>query len=305
MLRYVPGREAPPSPQLLQVFHESHRYTLSILHATLDERRERGFPEHALPLYHVVLFTRGRGRFMFRGRAERAQPGTLVLAGPGEPHDFGTHGGGSLVYHEVTFEMREGARRLSVPFHALLSLYAGFPLPPTASPTALESAAAVALEAVFRRLLERLTGAGPLDFFGAYTVLGEMFDLVVQALLGQRLAQAGEIAPLERARRFIEQRRTGRLSLAEAAAEAHLAPAYFCRAFKARFGQSPIAYHEVQRLQAAQRLLATSALSCKEVALRLGYADLSTFSKALKRATGRSPSRFRPTRDAAPRNGSL
>lgn len=47
------------------------------------------------------------------------------------------------------------------------------------------------------------------------------------------------------------------------------------------------------RLEAAQRLLADPALTLAEIAFRVGFADLATFSRAFKRWTGKPPGQWR------------
>jgi AraC-like DNA-binding protein len=47
------------------------------------------------------------------------------------------------------------------------------------------------------------------------------------------------------------------------------------------------------RLRVARRLLANPAATLTEVAFRLGFADLATFSRAFKRWTGRPPGQWR------------
>jgi AraC-like DNA-binding protein/mannose-6-phosphate isomerase-like protein (cupin superfamily) len=293
LMRYLPAGHTPAAPQLLQLFAGGRRYTLSILHATLEERRPAGSAAHAHALYHIVLFTRGGGSFLLGGAAVRARPGLLVLTGPGEPHDFGSHGGGELAYREVTFELRDGADVLRIPFHEVLSLYAGQPVPQAPGPVLLDPPLREEADDLFRRLIEDLLGESSAGLLGAYAVLGEMLALAAQRLRGSRPHNSPVVPPLERAQRLIERRCMEPIELADVAAEAHLAPAYLCRAFKRRFGTSPLAYHQEQRMQAARRMLMTTTLSCKEIAARLGYADVFTFSKAFKRVAGASPSLVR------------
>ncbi|HEY3321115.1 MAG TPA: AraC family transcriptional regulator [Planctomycetota bacterium] len=292
-MRFLAGQQRRAAPQLLQVFHVGRRYELSILHATLEERRESGSAEHSHALYHAVLFTRGPGNFLLEGRTVRAQPGLLVLTSPGQPHDFGVHGAGRIHYRELTFELRDGEHVLRLPFHELLSLYMGVQLPRVAGPILLDGAASAALHESFQRLLARLTSTAEGGPCGAHVIVAGMFGLLSQALHGERVEQTESASPLDRARRMIEQRCMEPLELAQVASEAHLAPAYLCRAFKARFGHSPMAYYQLQRIHAAKSMLTNTSLSCKEVATRLGYADVFTFSKAFKRVAKSSPVRFR------------
>ncbi|MFA6288344.1 MAG: substrate-binding domain-containing protein [Opitutaceae bacterium] len=68
--------------------------------------------------------------------------------------------------------------------------------------------------------------------------------------------------------------------------------------FKECLGSSP--YHEIlnARIQRAQRLLRSTALSLEEIAYRSGFYDASQFSRHFKKLCGQTPSRYRSTHNA-------
>lgn len=65
------------------------------------------------------------------------------------------------------------------------------------------------------------------------------------------------------------------------------------RRFKLATQVTPIEYLQQQRIQAARDLLQTSNLSIKEIAYRVGYLDVSHFSRLFKQSTGLTPSTYR------------
>jgi len=86
------------------------------------------------------------------------------------------------------------------------------------------------------------------------------------------------------------------ISLADAAALADLSPFHFLRVFRAVLGVTPHQYLVRARLRRAARLLADApALPITEIALAVGFADLSNFVRTFHRAAGRSPRAFRAT----------
>ena len=68
---------------------------------------------------------------------------------------------------------------------------------------------------------------------------------------------------------------------------------YFCRIFKQQLGVSPQDYIVSYRLEQAERLLTTSKLTQKEIALRVGYPDVYALSRMFKRRYGIAPGHFR------------
>lgn len=76
---------------------------------------------------------------------------------------------------------------------------------------------------------------------------------------------------------------------AELAALAGLSEVYFRKLFTARYGQSPIAYHQSLRMRKACDMLDADTDSVTDIARALGYCDIYDFSRAFKNHTGISP----------------
>jgi len=83
------------------------------------------------------------------------------------------------------------------------------------------------------------------------------------------------------------------IDLRAAADQAGLSPFHFLRLFAATIGVTPHQYLVRSRLRRAARLLADSDQSITEVALDVGFADLSNFVRTFHRAAGVSPRGFR------------
>lgn len=83
------------------------------------------------------------------------------------------------------------------------------------------------------------------------------------------------------------------LDLERIAAEASASPFHFLRSFSSTLGVSPHQYLVRTRLRRAARLLADTDMAITDVALEVGFADLSNFVRTFGRAAGRSPARFR------------
>ncbi len=69
----------------------------------------------------------------------------------------------------------------------------------------------------------------------------------------------------------------------------------FSRRFRMATGVSPLQYLQEQRVQEAKDLLKQSNLSISEVAFRVGYLDVSYFTKQFGSRSGMSPSNWRNT----------
>jgi AraC family transcriptional regulator len=83
------------------------------------------------------------------------------------------------------------------------------------------------------------------------------------------------------------------VDLRTAARHVGLGAFHFLRLFSAVVGATPHQYLVRARLRRAARLLAEADLSISEVALDVGFGDLSNFVRTFRRAAGASPRSFR------------
>lgn len=83
------------------------------------------------------------------------------------------------------------------------------------------------------------------------------------------------------------------VTLDDAAAEVGASPFHFLRQFSAVLGVTPHQYLIRSRLRHAARLLASDARPVTDIALEVGFADLSNFMRTFHRAAGVTPLRFR------------
>lgn len=101
----------------------------------------------------------------------------------------------------------------------------------------------------------------------------------------------------QRCCRWIQENLTAPVDLARLARSVGVSPSYLCRAFKIHSGTGPVAWWRHRQMQAAQEWLCEEAIPIKEIAHKLGFSDDAAFNKAFKRATGRPPGDFKPSRN--------
>lgn len=97
----------------------------------------------------------------------------------------------------------------------------------------------------------------------------------------------------EHAKEVIDTRFNEKLSLSEIASDLYISPDYLRQLFRKRFGLSPIHYLLHRRIEAAQLLLTSTALSVQEIGRRCGFENPYYFSRMFRKLAGRSPSEFR------------
>jgi AraC-like DNA-binding protein len=107
-------------------------------------------------------------------------------------------------------------------------------------------------------------------------------------------------ADLQRAVSFIELHYAEPISLADAARAASYSRCHFCKLFKQQLGLSFVSYLSQVRIRHARDLLTRSHLSITEIALEVGFNDLSHFERVFRSLQRQSPSQFRQIAKESP-----
>ena len=93
--------------------------------------------------------------------------------------------------------------------------------------------------------------------------------------------------------RFIQLNLNANLTVAYLASRANLNEDYFSRLFFRYTGQRPSTYLHEKRIERAQYLIATTNFSYTEIAGRIGFENISHFSKIFKKVTSLTPGQYR------------
>ena len=101
---------------------------------------------------------------------------------------------------------------------------------------------------------------------------------------------------------FIEARLEQPIRLRELSAISKLSTAYFSRAFKLTFRQTPHAYIVRLRLEKAETLMLTSDLLLSDIAARCGFADQAHLCRLFRQQYAKSPAAWRRERTDMRRN---
>jgi len=128
--------------------------------------------------------------------------------------------------------------------------------------------------------------------------LGMLFAARFVAIVSGRWNRPAEARPYDRRRAveaalWIDANAHEPIDLESAAREFGLSSFHFLRLFTRVLGVTPHQYLIRSRLRRAARLLADDARSITEIALDVGFADLSNFVRTFHRAAACSPRSFR------------
>lgn len=295
----IPGNE--PGIELLSVLRPYVRQCG-------DERRGPwNMGSRKLLDYLLVGIHEGRGRFVIAGTPYDAAPGDLFWIPPDTEHAMAGEPPGMIcpyVHFDLVYRREVSHWDFSVPA-GMTDLGPMLPLmhPPLRHPLLdplagrLRGPTSQRVVAMIRELCAEAARGQP---YTGLRLSGMMLEVIAEVLRG-RAAPGDHDAHLplleqaaERLRRHTGERE---LSLVALAAEAGLSPSHFRSLFCRHFGMPPRAYLRRARVRRAKQLLVGSSLRVEEVARRVGFANVHSFSRAFSAVEGMSPSAWRQCGD--------
>lgn len=99
-----------------------------------------------------------------------------------------------------------------------------------------------------------------------------------------------------RVARLLEAHRSDILQIQQLAKQFHLSRNHLSRVFAKVYGMSPRQYLSKLQMRKAKELIIHTPMTIEAIAIELGFASLSHFSRQFKRWTGVNPQQFRPYR---------
>jgi AraC-like DNA-binding protein len=238
---------------------------------------------HWHDFYELGYVLDGTAQHVVNGLTHRLRPGSVFLLTPADFHEIQATSLDPLSCYNVVIDPAVLERQLDelVPSGA-----AGLPW----SAHCLE-----AVEPDFRRLWEESQslqpGSGPLMEAVLRCVVIELARRCSLPGVDRRCTgDAGAAGGLRRAVSYVDRHFREPMTLADAAAQAHLSPNYFSERFRQFTGVSFQAYLQNRRLRFARSLLASTDLAVTEVCHAAGFNSPSHFGRAYRRRFGEAPS---------------
>lgn len=234
--------------------------------------------------WQLLYITQGQGEF--RSAHTHSVPidkGTVILLRPGELHSYQPSAATGWIEHYIGFAGGTFDRMLH-----LLDLDKGCQL----WKIGLNNELTRLYERAFEIASDKKIAPQPL----LTGIVCHMLGLLNYAVrnhpdkptMDRRLEQA-----IEKAKIIMEERVAEELDLHELASELNLSYSWFRKTFKEHTGHAPAKYFQQLKLRRAERMLAETQMSIKEIAYSLGYKSTEHFFALFKRNSGFTPTAYR------------
>ena len=248
------------------------------IHSVRYSEKPRGQHRHFHREDQLLYIKEGTATVRVEGREYRASGGSLIIFSRHERHAVTVE---STVYKRYTVELVWEAGDDDLLSSVLVNRGESF----------RHVIEAPELAGCFRKLAEEYSADQPMKERMLGILLQELFIRLYRQ--EPALFVKKDAAPMQRIRRYIEEHYGEELTLT-ALAEAHnISCSHLSHQFKEVTGYAPMEYLAVCRMTAAQKLLAESSLSVREIVEACGFSDQSNFGRAFKRRLGCSPGEFR------------
>ncbi len=230
----------------------------------------RAFPPHVHDAYVIGLVRMGRRMLDCGGRRIAMGPGDLLALNPGDAHGCEPVGAEPLAYDSITLG------------RGLVEAVAGRKGARLRGPVARDAAAARLMDDAVRALGARDEDAA---------------EEALCLLVGLLLADAGATAAaqgdaLDGAAAYLRRHQGHAVRLADLAAVAGLSRCQLVRAWRRRFGLTPIQSLASLRVERARALLAAGA-SPAEAAQVAGFSDQAHLTRSFRNRLGLTPGAYR------------
>lgn len=268
--------------------HRVERFTVDdLLDPTAEIRvlrpQLRRVAVHWHDFYELGYVQGGTAEHVVNGGTYLVRPGSVFLLTPADFHEIRTTSSGPLTCYNVVIDPVVLERQLD---EVLLTGAASLPW----WVNGFE-----AVEPDFRRLWDESQSPQP--------ATGPLMEAVLRCIvieLARRCSSAGGDAArrrtagvgmgLRRAVAYVDRHFREPITLADAAAQAHLSPNYFSERFRQLTGVSFQTYLQNRRLRFARSLLAATDFGVTEVCHAAGFNSPSHFGRVYRRRFGAAPS---------------
>jgi AraC-like DNA-binding protein len=233
----------------------------------------------ALPQFHIIYITKGKGIFEAEGKTHTVSPGSVFFLLPGVKHRYKPVFEAGWHEYWVGFQ---GKNFSKLQEEGILSREHTF------SEIGLHDS----MIAAFNMIIDEVKAQAPL--FQLKACAG-IFSLIAEILTrNRRKDQINNYQKIvEKAKYLMEENIFSAINLSNISRQIGLSTSRFTEIFKTYTSMTPYQYYIQLKIRKAADLLEQKDASIKEVAYSLGFEDQYYFSRFFKKKTGVAPSSWR------------
>lgn len=129
--------------------------------------------------------------------------------------------------------------------------------------------------------------------YGDFLETRGLVDILISRFMREASPKPAYDDRIRKSISYIRRHLDSNVSISELAQMCSMSEEYYIRFFRHELGESPHSYILSRKIERAQLLLTVAQLPVKSIALSLGFADCSYFSRLFRNRTGMTPQQYR------------
>lgn len=243
----------------------------------------------------LIYVKKGKGLVSVNLTEYEVESGSIVLILPGQLHAIYTKNLQRMEYENIIFSpdlLRSGVVDICETEYLFPLLSGGITLP-------VHFKKGMEAHEEISRILDACDQIGKEKKEGSEFLIKSMIFQIFYVFInrcshsGVRKVIPRDLDRMKKVMKYIEDHYSEKISIAEIAGEVGCAPSYFMRIFKKNIGVSFIEYLNDFRIDTGARLLKETSSSIMEIAMKVGFDNLSYFNRSFKKKYKVSPGQFR------------
>ncbi len=248
---------------------------------------------HYHPEAEIVLFLEGSNQYFIDRTSFTLSPGEVMLVGPSQLHAGRNRTEGKIRYIVCQFDLRQYLDSFAAPYFYFFAN----PESPLSrlneqirADRSLNDSLAAAVTSIYEESQQRRVGY---ELAVSMHMKHIMVSLLRACLGNGEEARYRAIESLRPLLDYIEVHVSDKMDLKAASGVLNMNYHYVSRLFRKAMGVTFVDYVNGKRIQAAQRLLATSDIAVSEVGAEVGIGNAAHFFELFRRHNGCTPAEFR------------
>ncbi|MGI6007635.1 MAG: AraC family transcriptional regulator, partial [Ruminococcus sp.] len=253
-----------------------------------------GFSQHPRILHNhddrlELLFIRtGSGSYIVGDECFDIKPGNIIVCNPGVLHD-------ELPEHNRHLSMLS----LAVTNLKIKDLPKNHLIPDTVKPILRMDKSMVLMESIFQSIFDSLTFGSESSQETNIYLTQALLSLVLHAFeeygrpAQNHFDSKDGSSLLHDIKQYIDENYAEKLSIPQISEKFFISQSYLSHLFKKKLGFSPMQYIARRRIGEAQSMLVLSDKSVTDIAIEVGFDNLSHFNVQFKKYVGLSPMTYR------------
>lgn len=255
--------------------------------------------------YEIIFLKRGEVELKVEDQTYRVLPGDFIIIRPMQRHSLRSIGSEPVHQPHIHFDLQEDEyspdvyilfKELKDVAPSEYKLFRRDILKEICPdmPSVLRSPHSKKISELLMALIEEKEKRMVYSELQANGLFLQMFSMLLrEASRAEKYEKTSDEDVAWKAQKYLNKNLDRAVSLDEISEQIHVSKYYLSHRFKELFGVSPMQYHMESRIEYAKNLLANTSDSIGNIAEKVGFENVYSFSRAFKKHENVSPSVYR------------